>query len=176
VEREQIAGCIVTTWQVGYSSGYNSVSVKRIQKKFKKDYLFDEVFYLAQRIREDSSRGSKPVRTWDGFVIPEATLRRTSTDASFGYTFSNPVKLNGGAKGENAMVYLGCLRDDFFERFTITHPKRFQADKNGHFVERYTLTGHQGKFQIFIDPQHAEIKEDDWMAPTGMWLDPGVER
>jgi len=173
VEREQIAGCIVTTWQMGYSSGYNSVSSKRIQKKFKKDYLFQEVSYLAQRMWEDRYRGSNLVQTLDGFVIPDATLKRTSADPSFGYTLSNPVKLNGGKDSKTVMVYLRRLRDGcFYEDFTVSHQARFRVDNKDHFVERYTLTGHQGKFQIFFDPAHSEIQESNWMAPTGMWLDP----
>ena len=176
VERDQIACCRVTTWQRGYANGYNFFSAKRIQKKFKKDYLFEEASYLAQLVCEDHDRGSAPVRTRDGFVIPEATLRRTSTDPSFGYTLSNPVKLNGGEKGEKVMVYLSRLRNEYFDGFTITHPGHFQADKNCHVIERYTLKGCGVRCQVFVDPQHTEIQESEWMAPTGMWLDPGVAR
>jgi hypothetical protein len=173
VERDRIAGCTVTVWQIGYSSGYNSVSKKRIQQKFKKDYLFEEVSYLAQRMWEDRHQGSNVVQTLDGFVIPDATLKRTSVDPSFGYMLSNPVKLNGGTDGKTVMVYLSRLRGGrFYEDFTVSHQVRFRADKAGNFVERYTLTGHSGRFQIFVDPSHPEIQESDWMAPAGMWLDP----
>lgn len=175
VERDAIAGCTVTVWQNGYSSGYNSVSAKRIQKKFKKDYLFEEVSYLAQRMWEDRHRGSNVVQTLDGFVIPDATLKLTSADPSFGYTLSNPVKLNGGTDGTTVMVYLKRLRGGrFYKDFTVSTPTRFRADKAGNFVERYTLTEHSERFQIFVDPSHSEIQESDWMAPAGMWLDLGV--
>jgi len=173
VERDSIAGCIVTVWQGGYSCGYNSVSKKRIQKKFKKDYLFEEVSYLAQRMWEDRHRGSNDVQTLDGFVIPDATLKRTSADPSFGYMLSNSVKLNGGTDSKTIMVYLKRLRGGrFYEDFTVSHQTLFRTDKAGNSVERYTLTGHSGRFQIFVDPSHPEIQESDWMAPAGMWLDP----
>lgn len=121
VDRKQIAACIVTCSQAGYARGYNYFSGKRIKRKFKKDYLFDEAYIFAKKSCEEKREDYKiPAEIYNEIKISEELAKQTSTDLRFGYMFDTPIKLDGKTNPNAMEEYLNSLRDDWMERLELS--------------------------------------------------------